>query len=736
MKKILLLILITCTFAGYSQKVNVKKLIKEANKGNVQAQTELSDRYFKGKGVRRSYEQAIFWLTKVAESGNVEAQLQLANHYFEGKKIRKSNEKGVFWLEKVAESGDKNAQYSLAKYYKKGIGVKESPEKYVYWLNKVSDDIIESQIDLAYCYKDGYGVGKDIEEAYKWLKKAIAQNNAEAKYTLGLWIILEKKDSENIDKEGFSFIQESAEQGYPEAQFFMAISYLKGKGVEKSVEDAVDWIEKAAKQGHSKAQGYLGYFLQKGIGGLPIMKKKAVYWYNQSAKKGDADAQNLMGLCYEYGDYVKQSNKAAVYWYTQSARQGNLAAQNNLGVCYNAGRGINKSVEKAIELYEKSIKDKEGREVPLYNLGVTYLRKNNRELGLKYLYESAEKGFSIALKTIGDLYYEGHYHRQSYEEAIKYYRKALENVRKDSILESDASKFQLHIKMLDNYSKSEIYYNLSKCYDKGNGVAKSEKEALEYAIKSAHLSNEDAFKLLLKKAQAGNIEAQLEVGTCYQYGLGVERSSAKAFNWVKKSAEQGDSDAQNRLASYYYEGIGVLKSIENVLYWAEKSVKQRNPMAQWNLARYYLDISKDSVPLIKDEIKGMSYLHASAGQGHSEALNYLGTIYEEKQEYEKAFESFLLSAENRNLYGQYNLGRCYEKGIGVEKSYEKAMNWYLKSARQGNPSAQFRIGRLYHLGEGIKQSEFRALNWFEKACENNHKQACECLEQLKNREKS
>ena len=42
-----------------------------------------------------------------------------------------------------------------------------------------------------------------------------------------------------------------------------------------------------------------------------------------------------------------------------------------------------------------------------------------------------------------------------------------------------------------------------------------------------------------------------------------------------------------------------------------------------------------------------------------------------KKNLEKAFEWYEKSAENGNKIAQYNLGRCYKDGIGVEKDKVK-----------------------------------------------------------------
>ena len=56
---------------------------------------------------------------------------------------------------------------------------------------------------------------------------------------------------------------------------------------------------------------------------------------------------------------------------------------------------------------------------------------------------------------------------------------------------------------------------------------------------------------------------------------------------------------------------------------------------------------------------------------------------------EMAFQQYMVAARD---YGhpeaQFEVARCYQNGIGVEKNAENAVVWYKKAAEQGNAEAQ------------------------------------------------
>jgi TPR repeat protein len=58
----------------------------------------------------------------------------------------------------------------------------------------------------------------------------------------------------------------AAEQNHPQAQFFLALMYLKGRGVSKDPQKALELATKSASQGFYKAQYLLAQMYLKGVG--------------------------------------------------------------------------------------------------------------------------------------------------------------------------------------------------------------------------------------------------------------------------------------------------------------------------------------------------------------------------------------------------------------------------------------------------------------------------------------
>ena len=79
---------------------------------------------------------------------------------------------------------------------------------------------------------------------------------------------------------------------------------------------------------------------------------------------------------------------------------------------------------------------------------------------------------------------------------------------------------------------------------------------------------EVAYEKLLPLAEAGNPEAQYNLGVMYQEGLVVEQNYGKAVKWFRKAAEQGDVQAQYNLGGISHHGYGLQKDNVQAYAWA------------------------------------------------------------------------------------------------------------------------------------------------------------------------
>ena len=88
---------------------------EKAEKGDAEAQFNLGQIYYEGKGVPQDDSEAAKWYRKAAEKSHRVAQYNLGKCYQMGNGVNKSDAKARKWFSKAADQGDEDAKKQLAK---------------------------------------------------------------------------------------------------------------------------------------------------------------------------------------------------------------------------------------------------------------------------------------------------------------------------------------------------------------------------------------------------------------------------------------------------------------------------------------------------------------------------------------------------------------------------------------------------------------------------------------------
>ena len=177
---------------AFNQKTSTKNetfetLLKKAKRGDRNAQFELGEKYYTGKGVSKNYSEAVKWYRKSAEQGNASAQNNLGYCYGIGRGVSQNYQEAVRWYRKAADQGDETAQSKLGNYYYYGSGVLQDYQEAVKWYRKSAEQgNVSAQNNLGYCYYHGLGVSQNYQEAVKWYRKSAEQGNVTAKKNLNI----------------------------------------------------------------------------------------------------------------------------------------------------------------------------------------------------------------------------------------------------------------------------------------------------------------------------------------------------------------------------------------------------------------------------------------------------------------------------------------------------------------------------------------------------------------------
>lgn len=247
------------------------------------------------------------------------------------------------------------------------------------------------------------------------------------------------------------WFESAALQDFGEAECYMGLYRLEGRGGIFNTEQAREWFVRASENGVALAEYYVGYFYAEGIACEPD-ENKAYEYFLSSAKKGCDEAIEMIALCYENGVHVKQDKEAAKKWrrhslshepyeepaaeapktvtddgevlyqsarrclaekdyegaamfYKRAAELGHTRAQCSYGKCLYTGNGVAKDAGEAFRYFKMAADGNSN--IARYNLGVMYLKgvyvPKDVEKAREYFTVAAANGHEEAAKILKKL---------------------------------------------------------------------------------------------------------------------------------------------------------------------------------------------------------------------------------------------------------------------------------------------------------------------------------------------
>lgn len=326
MKKIyLIMILFFATASGvFAQTANIVTLMLKAKSGEAEAQNDLGEAYYDGKGVTENLPEAVKWFTKAAEQENVKAENNLGNCYYYGYGVYQNYGEAEKWYTKAAEQGYAEAQNSLGYYYKEN----HNPKKAVEWYTKAAEQGLPvAQCNLGVCYENGDGVEKNDSEAMKWYLKAVKNNSPEAAYYYG-GMLLEGNKQKGITKnipEGVKYLRKAADLKNLNAINSLVGAYyskMTGEndfGISKylSYADFVKYIKIGAEEGDQNMKTFLTNL--PNLKSMIAQEKSLVAKYGQRAydniKKGKVYIGMPEGILTAYKTFETDGSRYQMYKY-------------------------------------------------------------------------------------------------------------------------------------------------------------------------------------------------------------------------------------------------------------------------------------------------------------------------------------------------------------------------------------------------------------------------------------
>ena len=218
----------------------------------------------------------------------------------------------------------------------------------------------------------------------------------------------------------------------------------------------------------------------------------------------------------------------------------------------------------------------------------------------------------------------------------------------------------------------------------------------------------------LKAAELGHVSAQHACGSLYERGEGgVEMSQDKALHWFRAAAAKGHGPSEKEVA----------RLLERAA-----SAPQNDANAQYELALLYRAGRAGRCGAQNDtpnEVICARWLEAAAAQKHAEACFELGQCFDTGLGVEEdkidATAWYREGSELGHGGAMYRYAECLRAGRGELKDVKRSNRWFLKSAATGFVEAQYKAALLCEAGySGVPPDMDAAKKWMTLAAKQGH----------------
>jgi len=250
------------------------------------------------------------------------------------------------------------------------------------------------------------------------------------------------------------------------------------------------------------------------------------------AKYGNAKAMCELGMCLENGKGVGKDPQKAVQWYGKSAVGGDTNGMYNVGRCLEFGIGVEKNLKQAAGWYQRAADG--GNAGGMYRVAVFYANgtvvSKDEAKAVEWFRRGAEAGDSQCMCSLGVCFRDGIVISKDMKMATEWFTRAA---------------------------------------TAGNGLAMNFLGTLY--LGGEPKEPEKAAEWFRKGAEAGDIGSTVNLGYCYQKGLGVPRNAGIATQCFLKGAEAGNASAMNNFGVSLVSGLGVKRNYDKGVEWIKRS---------------------------------------------------------------------------------------------------------------------------------------------------------------------
>ncbi|EJW03914.1 hypothetical protein EDEG_01792 [Edhazardia aedis USNM 41457] len=316
--------------------------------------------------------------------------------------------------------------------------------------------------------------------------------------------------------------------------------------LENSFEDFVNLVD----AGDAKAQSFFLSNIESG----KIEPAKYENILKKLSKEGNAKASAVLGEMFYEGRGVQKCPATAMHYFSRGVMLKDPVCLNGMGKIYYK----NLNYGKAKNYFEEASKN--GSLEASYRLYKLYRDVYSLEqMGIIYLINSANKGYLPAIYAYAMKFYQ----LKQFKEAIQFFGGICDqSLYVMSILDLAEKYF-----LMDDVRTSLIY--LMFCAEYGSTFAmknilyllNSYKDRLQKELNGIMDVNSLIFRFNRNIADMGYKTHIIELGNCYFYGIGTEKSYEDAFAFYLSASMDKNSEGAYSVSYMYEHGLGIAKNL-------------------------------------------------------------------------------------------------------------------------------------------------------------------------------
>ncbi|CEP08949.1 hypothetical protein [Parasitella parasitica] len=512
---------------------------------------------------------AIECFEKASALGDIDATVYAAEAWYEQKQYAAALE----FFEKAASQGNVLARFFCARYCIEGYGGSQlDPEKGFQELLICANDLncVHAYNTLAQCYENGIGTAKDDQLAYEWYARAAeATRDAEAFYRIAQMYAQRRIPPEDP----------TADKDMEACKFYnLAVN--------------------ATPDNHGRSCYQLGLYYLKGIPNPSDASSfllspdicLSIEYLRTAADLRVQEAMLQLGILFLNDDYSLEEQEEGLSLLQRAAQLGLCEAQFELGLLYHRGKEVIVQPDDQEEQLQKNAEQEEEEE----DEEECIIIPQDFEKAYDLFCRSAVQKHPTATFYLGIYHQHGIFVAPDLAIALEQFEISVELFDKyQGAPDRWQAEFTLaRILHHDVESRARAY----QLFQAAHLHAPKEFQFLsEIMIARYHLYGwanvdvqaEHAAATLIRFAQEERYgyRVYLQVGLCFEHGLGVDKNLRQAFHWygevvskahlidqqqpqeilpmmlLDEEIEEDEASAMFNLAEFYRQGIVVAKDI-------------------------------------------------------------------------------------------------------------------------------------------------------------------------------